>query len=60
VLLGDPHVFTCHDSRWDAIYYAELGSSAALLAAGYNLGCLMVRYDGVDWRDKGAWGCNGR
>lgn len=44
--------------RWNTIYYSELGSSAAILDAGYNIACLMVRYQGVDWRDKDNWGCN--
>lgn len=59
VLLADPHVFTCRDDLWATIYHSEVGSSAAMLAAGHNLGSLMVRYRGVDWRDRRAWGCNG-
>lgn len=35
-----------------------MGSSAAILAAGYNIDSLMLRYQGVDWRDKANWGCN--
>ena len=38
--------------------YAEMGSSAVVLKAGYNLGSLMLRYQGVDWRDTANWGCN--
>ncbi len=29
-------------SRYNTIYHAELGSSASILAAGYNLDCFMV------------------
>ena len=25
--------------------------SATLLAKGFNIGCLMARYQGLDWRD---------
>lgn len=60
VLLSDGHVFECHSLREDAIYFSELGASAAILAAGFNLDCLMLRYAGVDWRQRVTWGCNGR
>lgn len=36
-------VLGCHSDRWDAIWHSELGSSAALLRAGYNLDSLMIR-----------------
>ncbi|KXZ52810.1 hypothetical protein GPECTOR_8g196 [Gonium pectorale] len=60
VLLDDGRVFHCHNSRWNTIYYSELGSSTAILKAGYNLNCLMTKYQGLDWRDKANWACNGR
>ncbi|KIY96554.1 hypothetical protein MNEG_11409, partial [Monoraphidium neglectum] len=60
LLIDDGRVFQCHRDRWNTIYYSELGSSAAVLDAGYNIGCLMARYQGVDWRDKRNWGCNER
>jgi hypothetical protein len=28
--------------------------------AGYNLDSLMVRYQGIDWRDPVYWSCNAR
>jgi hypothetical protein len=37
-------VLKCHTHIHDAIWHAELGSGAAVLAAGYNLDCLMLRY----------------
>jgi hypothetical protein len=60
VLLDKAPVFQCHKGRWDAIYFSELGSSWAILAAGYNLDSLMLRYQGVDWRNKDNWNCNAR
>ncbi|PNW75479.1 hypothetical protein CHLRE_12g528300v5 [Chlamydomonas reinhardtii] len=60
VLLDDGRVFHCHNTRWNTIYYSELGSSTAVLHAGYNLDCLMTKYQGLDWRDKANWDCNGR
>lgn len=29
----------------------------AMLQAGYNLDCLMLRYEGVDWQDRSKWRC---
>jgi hypothetical protein len=49
-LLADGTVLRCHRDRWDAIYFGELGASAAVLRAGGNLAALMTRYQGVDWR----------
>lgn len=28
--------------------------------AGYNLDSLMLRYQGVDWRDRANWACNAK
>jgi hypothetical protein len=60
LLISDRRVFACHKDRWDTIYYSELGSSKAILDGGYNIGCMMLRYQGVDWRDKANWDCNAR
>lgn len=60
MLLQDPYVFACHRDRWDTIYYSELGASLAILKAGYNIDSLMLRYQGIDWRNKASWGCNAR
>jgi translation initiation factor eIF-2B subunit epsilon len=60
VLIQDKRVFACHRDRWDTIYHSELGSSLAILNAGFNIDCLMMRYQGVDWRDTASWECNAR
>ena len=44
LLIDAKTVFHCHNTRWSAIYYSELGSSAAVLAAGFNLDSFMTRY----------------
>lgn len=44
LLLSDQRVFECYENTWDTIYYSELGSSAVILDAGYNIDSLMVRY----------------
>ena len=49
VLLEDSDVFSCHSDRWDAIYYSELGSSAAIFKAGYSIDCFLLRYANVQW-----------
>ena len=51
-------MFRCHENIADAVYHAELGSSAAILDAGYTIDSLMLRYRGVDWSDARNWGCN--
>ena len=51
-------VFSCHASMLDTIWHSEIGASAALLEAGYNLDCLLAKYQGVDWRNSSFHGCN--
>ena len=58
ILQRDGNVFACFEDLHDTIYYAELGSSLAVLEAGYNIDSLMLRYQGVEWRDKANWKCN--
>ena len=41
--MDDGNVLKCWSERLDAIYHAELGASAAILRAGYNLDCLLQR-----------------
>ena len=52
-------VFKCHASLQDTVFHAEVGASRVLLDAGYTIDSLMLRYQGVEWRDKANWGCNG-
>ena len=44
ILRRDSEVLKCYNDRWDAIWYAELGSSAAILNAGYNIASILHRY----------------
>lgn len=60
VMRDEGEVFKCWSDRQDAIYYGELGSSRAILRAGYNLDCFIIRYQGIDWRDPTNWDCNAR
>lgn len=52
------NVFSCYEDMWDTIYFSELGSSLAVLNAGYTIDSLMLRYKGIDWRNQTNWGCN--
>ncbi|KAK9841148.1 hypothetical protein WJX74_000759 [Apatococcus lobatus] len=60
ILQGSGSVFSCYETLHDTIYFSELGSSAVILEAGYNIASLMLRYQGIDWRDKENWACNER
>lgn len=44
ILLQDEGVFGCYSNIDETIYYSELGSSWAILGAGYNIAGYMVRW----------------
>lgn len=47
--------------RWQPCHrFAEFGASGTILTAKYNLDSLMLRYQGLDWRDEENWDCNAR
>jgi hypothetical protein len=58
IWMADKNVFECWTSMWDVIWHGELGSSLAVLNAGYGLDSFMMRYQGIDWTDSKNWGCN--
>ena len=60
VLQRAPQVLACHADAWDARFWSDAGASAAVLAAGLGLDCLLAKFQGVDWGSRGAWGCNQR
>jgi hypothetical protein len=60
ILRQEPDVFKCHGSLMDTIWHSELGASEAILRAGHNLDCLLMKYQGIDWRDSNFWNCNGK
>ncbi|KAI8467637.1 MAG: hypothetical protein J3K34DRAFT_480939 [Monoraphidium minutum] len=52
-------VFGCYGGRAAAEHGAAAAAAEAVLAAGWSLDCLMLRYQGVDWaRDRRHWRCN--
>ena len=46
ILAQEGQVMQCHRDRWDAVFFGELGSSLAILNAGYNIDSFVVRWDG--------------
>jgi hypothetical protein len=50
LIIQDGHVVKCYDSPWQAVYHSELGASAAVLAAGYNIDTLMLRWVLRPWQ----------
>ena len=60
VLKDDQRVLQCHESHTDWAYHSQVGSSAAIFNASYTIDSLMLRYQGVDWRDSVNHACNGR
>jgi hypothetical protein len=51
VLLAAPGVFECWKEMADVVVHSEIGASVAILNAGFNIDSLMLRYQGLDWRD---------
>lgn len=58
VLQEDGNVLKCHTSAEEAAWHSEVGATSAILRAGFNLDCLVLRYAGVDWRDDSFAKCN--
>ncbi|KAL4425923.1 hypothetical protein ABPG75_009939 [Micractinium tetrahymenae] len=61
VLRGSGSVLRCIDDKFGTVLTSEIGASTVILEAGYNIDSLMMRYQGVDWRDVTArqLRCNG-
>ncbi len=59
-ILAANRVLNCHGSLYETIWHSEIAASAAILDNGYNLDCLLAKYQGVDWRNSSFHQCNGR
>lgn len=42
--------FGCHSFYWDAVFDGEIGASRTILAAGYNIACLLPVHAEVEFR----------
>jgi len=60
ILREDGRVLACYEKMSDVIFHAELGASAAIMEQGFTIDALMLRYQGVDWRNHSNWDCNAR
>lgn len=56
-LLQDAGSFECYPTWREAKVKGEVAASAAILNGGYNLDCLMLRYQDIDWKDNSKWRC---
>lgn len=56
-LLQEAGAFECYPTWREAKVKGEVAASAAILKGGYNLDCLMLRYQGIDWQDSSKWRC---
>ena len=43
ILAQEKQVMQCHRDRWDAVFFGELGSSMAILNAGFNIDSFVTR-----------------
>src|SRR3546814_588136 len=62
-VLQESPAFVCDDDWYDRsafIQNHEMGISREILEAGYNIGSLLMDQQGVDFRDRKSWHCNGR
>jgi hypothetical protein len=60
LMLTKSIAFQCHSSPEAAAYHTGAALSKIFLDEKYNLASLMLKYDGVDWRDSRHWNCNSR
>jgi len=52
--------FRSHKNKQEAILAGEYNLTTVLLNHGVQIDSLLKAYDGIDWRDKHEWGCNGQ
>ena len=53
-------VLSCKTDYNDAVVNGEIGASQIILKANYRIASLQIKYQGVDFRDKGNENCNSR
>ncbi|KAK9808001.1 hypothetical protein WJX73_002333 [Symbiochloris irregularis] len=52
-------VFHCWETMAETVIHSELGASIVIKEAGFSIDSLMLRYQGLDWRDSQSNACNG-
>jgi hypothetical protein len=59
LLLQEGTILCDHPTKYSAIVNGEYGLSNCLFGKhGYNLGCMLSRYHGIDWRNTMNWNLN--
>jgi hypothetical protein len=54
-ILAEKTILRQHPTKYSAIVSGEYGLSRCILRHGRNLGCMLNRYQGIDWRDPKEW-----
>ena len=54
LMLDKKDIFKDHPTKRDVIA-AEYKTTDAIMNAGYNIDCLLYKYQGIDWRNKFYW-----
>lgn len=44
IIRRDAEITQCYWDRWDSVWHAEMGATAAILNAGYNIDSFIHRY----------------
>src|SRR5207244_1396640 len=58
ILVQKKTIFMMHPSKYSEIIFGEYGLSKAILEKGYNIDCLLYKYQNIDWNDKKNWNFN--
>ena len=58
LLVKNGTVFTDHASKIDAIINGEFQLTKVILDNGYNIDCLLYKYQNIDWRDSNNYNLN--
>jgi len=57
-VMSEEGALDCYDNLADTVKYSELGGSEAIFKHNYTIDTLMLRYQGVDWRNTDNHHCN--
>lgn len=52
IIRRDAEITQCYWDKWDSHWHGELGASAAILNAGYNIDSFIHRQDSADGHDS--------
>jgi len=58
LILSKKTIFTNHKNKIDAVLNGEYGLTKCILKYGYNIDCMLHKYQGINWLDKKYWNSN--